>query len=333
MKEFVATCEYCGTPNVLTGLSVYQCQKCGGPLRPPDIVVPADLTRAAGLGVMDTGVYGIDVSQWQGEMDWQKARAAGIAFAYIKATDGAAGLDPQYQRNRAECERLGIPFGTYHFFKPDKDFKKQAIHAATFAAGALPLAVDLETDGGLDKAGLEDVLAKFIMRVEEILSEPVVIYTRATFFDTQMPLTNFAWRKLLWVAHYTSAAAPAIPKEWSNHSKAWTFWQYSADGNLRGAEFGAASKSIDINRYNGSLADFEKQFKVTVPVPVPTPEPGIPAFVRVTAAALNIRNAPLVEAGTDIGDLHQGALLPVVSDAGDWWEVKAYVSKKYVQKV
>ena len=56
----------------------------------------------------------------------------------------------------------------------------------------------------------------------------------------------------LWVAHYTTAAAPQVPEPWKSMSD-WTFWQYTANGN--GLLYGAESKSLDMNWFNGDMED------------------------------------------------------------------------------
>jgi len=68
-----------------------------------------------------------------------------------------------------------------------------------------------------------------------------MIYTNPGFFDSQLPLTSWAWRKPLWVAHWTKAAQPRLPEEWSNHKKTWLYWQHSSGKNGLGALYGVAT--------------------------------------------------------------------------------------------
>ena len=58
---------------------------------------------------------GIDVSKWQGTIDWERVKAAGIEFAMLRAGYGAGNIDPQFERSAKECTRLGIRFGVYWF--------------------------------------------------------------------------------------------------------------------------------------------------------------------------------------------------------------------------
>ena len=82
-----------------------------------------------------------------------------------------------------------------------------------------------------------------------------MIYTSPGYWNTNGKIkgtSKFDARWLyypLWIAHYTSADQPIVPKPWED----WLFWQYSAKGN--GPKYGAESKSIDLNWFNGDLAD------------------------------------------------------------------------------
>ena len=58
---------------------------------------------------------GIDVSRWQGTIDWEKVKADGVEFAMLRAGYGQGNIDAQFERNAGECTRLGIPFGVYWF--------------------------------------------------------------------------------------------------------------------------------------------------------------------------------------------------------------------------
>jgi lysozyme len=61
-------------------------------------------------------VHGVDVSRWQGDIDWPKLRRQGANFAYIKATDGGDHLDPMFKKNWREADKAGLRRGAYHFF-------------------------------------------------------------------------------------------------------------------------------------------------------------------------------------------------------------------------
>src|SRR5512146_139615 len=72
-------------------------------------------------------VQGIDVSAWQGDIDWLKARAAGTQFAFIKATEGGDHLDPKFLENWEGAKRAGIARGAYHFLYWCRPADEQAL--------------------------------------------------------------------------------------------------------------------------------------------------------------------------------------------------------------
>jgi GH25 family lysozyme M1 (1,4-beta-N-acetylmuramidase) len=281
--------------------------------------------EALGLAAPTWPVQGIDVSSWNGQIDWNVVKSK-VAFAFIRASAGIATLDPMYQANVLECERLGIPFGAYHYLKPDKDFKKQADVFADLARGPLPPVIDVETDGGLDKSALGNYLEKFVKRVEVALGREVAIYTSKGFWDAEVPLTNWAKNRKLWIAAWTSAPSPALPKEWVeiNQPRDWEFWQWSSKGD--GPSYGCESTHVDLNRYNGSLAEFEAEYKVIVtnpPPPVEPPVPGEGLLFQVGVPVLNIRSGPGTQYN-DIGDLHGGDVIAAMNVAGanSWIEIE-----------
>ena len=71
--------------------------------------------------------FGVDVSHWEGQIDWQSAAPA-IGFAYYKCTDGTRYVDDQFQDNRKGCDEAGLPHAPYHYFQPSLDPLAQAEH-------------------------------------------------------------------------------------------------------------------------------------------------------------------------------------------------------------
>ena len=295
-------------------------------------------------------IRGIDVSKWQGKMDWKMARHAGIQFAFIKA--GGAGIhgnyeDRHFERNADECAKLAIPVGYYWFFDPTLDAKEQADffwNQVKDKPRHLPLVLDLETAKDSTPRKITNRAVSFSLRIKErSLSFPMV-YSRASFLNMST-VKSAHWAKMeLWIARYTVRRKP-----WGNnndpsylkppHWDRWVFWQYSADGNGRGAEFGAESKSIDINYFYGNEADFSKYAGVTIepieeeptsiePAEV-TPKPvedGIKHIqtVEVTATALNIRSLPN-ESSNDLGKLVKASKIPVTKTEGVWMKIEGWI--------
>lgn len=262
---------------------------------------------------MQYEVTGADVSRWQKEIDWSKMLSQGVLFVFIKATEGNKSVDSYFESNMKATEELKIPRGIYHYFKPDKDWKKQADHFSSVVNAwefELPPVVDFEeTDGlksienpdGITKSQLNSMFSKFITRFEEQTSKEIMIYTSAGFFNHYMPLTSYAWRKRLWVAHWTNNQSPTLPKEWSNHNKSWSFWQYAKSPT--GHDHGVATKAIMLDRYPGSASAFMNEYKIDeLPgyTPPPPPPPTQPDGLQFEAAFIDMSIFHLPNATSEI---------------------------------
>ena len=198
---------------------------------------------------------GIDVSHWQGSIDWAKVRAAGKRFAYIKASEHTSFVDNKYATNKAAAKAAGLYVGAYHFARPDGssgDAVKEADHfvaTAKISSGDLLPVLDLEDTGGLSASALQNWVRSFLDRVYERTGVRGVIYVSPSFWSTKM--ANTGWfasngYQVLWIAHWTTASEPSVPAgNWGG--KSWTFWQYTSDGSVPGI-----SGRVDLDRYNGT---------------------------------------------------------------------------------
>lgn len=268
-------------------------------------------------------VTGIDVSKWQREIDWHQALSKGISFAFIRASEGNRQVDPYFERNLAETGRLGIPRGIYHYFKPDKDWRKQVELFSALVNGnefELDAALDVESDDGLSKNEVNNALAKFVRWAEEAITpRKLMIYTSAGFFNGQLPLTGYAWRCPLWIANWTIGAYPALPREWRDHKKGWRFWQHSSKNNGLGPDYGVATKSVGLNRYNGGLSKFKSAYRLPGDIPSPPPPPPPPLseapLYRVLPASLHVFDHPGVNAPI-VGEVARGQVLPLLDVLG-----------------
>jgi lysozyme len=234
----------------------------------------------------------IDVSHWSGVMNWELARTK-IHAAYIKASENVSHVDRQYERNKSELTRLGIAWGAYHFFRGGNDPRRQARHFAGLVGGItptgqyrlysqLPPVLDVEVKPALQsREKFTDEILQFLREFKAVTGVDAWIYTRKTFWDSNVLRTNIGASHPLWTAHYNMAVAePWIPLDWAAHG--WKLWQYSADGNRRGREFGAQADNMDLNIYRGGLAKFNADFGLNLrPIGdeqpyVPPPGTGVP---------------------------------------------------------
>ncbi len=162
---------------------------------------------------------GIDVSSWQGGINWSSVRGAGIEFAWMKATEGLTYKDPTFSANYLNAYNAGVIRGAYHYARPD--VSGGAAQADFFASNggawsprqphAPPGVLDIEgTCYGYSQAGMRQWVLDFYNKYKARTGRDVVIYTSPSWWNT----CTGGWNGMsalspLWVAHWTSAAAPA----------------------------------------------------------------------------------------------------------------------------
>jgi len=202
-------------------------------------------------------IEGLDVSQWQGAVDFRKVQASGRQFVYIRATAGRLTTDSRYAYNRAAAVAAGLAVGAYHFAHPDRkigsvklDATLEADHflkVAGYRHGMLAPVLDLETGARLGPAFLQGWVKTWLTRVYSKLHVRAVIYTTESFWDANMGNTRwFADNgyRVLWIAHW-GTTTPAVPAaNWAGGS--WTMWQYTDCGTVPGI-----SHCVDLDRFRG----------------------------------------------------------------------------------
>lgn len=193
-------------------------------------------------------VKGIDVSAYQGLIDWAAARADGVEYAFIRASDGAAYLDAQFDRNWDAARAQGILRGAYQFFRPDQDPIAQAdllLAKIASSPGDLPPVIDVEDAGGLDPDAVAAAVRAWIDRVRPVIGREPIIYTGFYFWRDQVGAADMI-ASPLWHAQYTTAECPNIAPPWPD----WAFWQYTATGAVAGVV-----GDVDVDRFNGTRED------------------------------------------------------------------------------
>lgn len=196
-------------------------------------------------------LHGIDVSRYQGKIDWDKVaamqeREVRIDFAFIKATEGVLLIDPYFQRNWKLASKAGLLRGAYHYFKPKKAGLWQAqlfLQAVNFEKGDLLPVVDIEETGGKSKAELQKNLSIFLDQVEKKLGVKPIIYTGYQFYLDN--LDGKFDQYPIWIAHYYRAKPKTDVK--------WMFWQHSDKARINGIIY-----NVDMNVFNGDVDDLEK---------------------------------------------------------------------------
>lgn len=196
---------------------------------------------------------GIDASHHNGAPDWNAAKADGVEFAFIKATEGRTFIDGRYATNRAQAEASSIRVGAYHFARPDATANDAVLEADHFADTAdlrgrhlLPV-LDLETDGGLGTRALRRWTKAWLARIRERLGVKAIIYTTPSFWADEMGDSRWFADSghRLWIAHW-DAAQPQVPAQnWGG--RGWTLWQYDDCGSVAGFD-----GCVDLDFFAGS---------------------------------------------------------------------------------
>jgi lysozyme len=193
-------------------------------------------------------IHGVDVSRWQGNVNWDKLRAQGANFAYIKATDGGDHLDPMFRKNWRNADAAGLKRGAYHFFYWCRTAGEQAdwfIRNVPRVEGALPPVIDVEWNGESSckrRPSRQKVLEKmqvFMDKLERHYGQRPIIYTAPDFYRDNLRgafLDYPFWLRA--VAQHPSKVYPG---------RKWVFWQYSGSGLSKGLK-----GRIDLNVFHGS---------------------------------------------------------------------------------
>jgi lysozyme len=216
-------------------------------------------------------ILGIDVSHYQGVVNWHAVADSDVKFAIAKATEGTA-VDEQFKNNWQGIQEAGLYRGAYHFARPGSDPEAQATYfAATIGPLGfrdLPPALDLEVADGHAAA---DVLAwaqKFVARAEALFARPIMIYSGQFW---RGPLGNpssdaLFSERALWLAGYVPEPKLDLPKTWSK----WTFWQYS-DGSLNAPVKVPGVARCDQSWFDGDDSALNQLCAGASPEPPPAP--------------------------------------------------------------
>ncbi len=198
-------------------------------------------------------LHGLDVSRYQGDLDWAKVNehkinARPITFVFIKATEGTNHKDSRYRYNQREAKENGFICGAYHYYKDNVSADIQAqnfIQTAQLKSGDLAPVLDVEELDRKHKDRTIKSLLKIMALWEKRYAIKPIFYTydylyRAYFQGTD--LDNYP----LWIANYSLPDEELPPYSWS-------FWQYSSKGR-----FNDCVGDFDLNVFRSSIDDFKK---------------------------------------------------------------------------
>lgn len=196
-------------------------------------------------------VHGIDVSRWNSGIDWPVAQAAGVSFAFIKATEGGDHIDPEFRNHWEAARRAGVPRGAYHFWYHCRGGAEQAdwfIRNVPRETGALPPVLDLEWPRSRncpvrpDGESVRREAKIFLDRLHSHYGQRPIVYTTPDFYrDTDIGRLNAEfWLRA--VADHPGSVYPG---------QHWVFWQYSGTGLVTGIP-----GQVDLNAFRGTPGDW-----------------------------------------------------------------------------
>ena len=243
------------------------------------------LTAVSRHAVAQPFISGIDVSRWQGNVNWNSAKSAGIEFAFAKATEGVNYVDGQFHNNMQGATAAGVMIGPYHFCRIDSydgvpfttydgspflpgstpyldamseanDFL-EAIVPYYEVGSYLPPVADVE---GLPDFGSSSLERTFISNWMQVFSDTInstlgtrpIIYTSKYGANTRFT-SQIATQHELWLAWWkgTGTSNPPVASDTPLFGD-WQFWQYTAEGSVAGV-----SGNVDRDVFEGTLADLQ----------------------------------------------------------------------------
>lgn len=196
-------------------------------------------------------VHGIDISHYQGDVNWNRLGQTRqgqfpINFIFMKATEGGDYADDKFVANFDSAKVHGFIRGAYHFYNPKTDANKQAdffINTVKLESGDLPPVLDIEKKGR-DVEKLQQGLKVWLQKVEEHYGVKPIIYASYKFKTRYLNDSIFDTYPY-WIAHYYVDSV--------RYQGDWRFWQHTDVGTLPGIE-----EKVDLNIFNGSTVDLQK---------------------------------------------------------------------------
>ncbi|MBR4831207.1 MAG: glycoside hydrolase family 25 [Butyrivibrio sp.] len=197
-------------------------------------------------------IVGVDVSSYQGEIDWNELSSQDINFAYIKATEGSGFVDEHFKSNWENASKTNLRIGAYHFFSFETTGKEQAENFCTVVPKTddmLPPVIDVEYYGRFktkDNINISAVVGNLLEMVDILETEygkKPIIYVSKETYETII-CDDFSECKLWYRSVYSKVPADVD----------WTIWQYSNRTKLRG--YHGIEKFIDMNVFRGSMEEF-----------------------------------------------------------------------------
>lgn len=207
----------------------------------------------------DHAIHGIDISRWQGDIDWNAAREGGTEFAWIKATEGGDHFDPRFMDNWRGAKAAGVPRGAYHFYYFCRPVEEQVAWVKKIVPvdpDALPLVLDMEWNAHSKtcterppRSRIVQDMSFFLEAMEQHYGKRPVIYSSVDFHRDRMV---GAFKD----EHFWLRSVASYPNHIYEQRDDWVFWQYTAEGRVPGVK-----GDVDRNAFFGTKSQFRAWLK------------------------------------------------------------------------
>ncbi|MBP5361022.1 MAG: glycoside hydrolase family 25 protein [Bacteroidaceae bacterium] len=189
------------------------------------------LTNSSTRGPINNLPGGIDVSHYQGTINWASVAASGkVGYAYVKASESVSFVDDYYQYNMVQGRKHGINMGSYHFYRAHVDQDAQFRHMISVIDPAkqdLVPVIDVESANGVSVETFASRLRRFLKRVEDYYGKPPILYTYVNFYNKYLAYRGFEHYPLF-IAFYQDNA-PRV-----DDGNRYIMWQYTSKGRISG---------------------------------------------------------------------------------------------------
>ncbi len=175
---------------------------------------------------------GIDVSMWQGNIDFAAVKADGIEMVYMKASEGIDYVDPKFERNYTNAREAGLLIGFYHYVtaRSNTQAVQEAYHFAHTVAGKVcegRLAMDFEDLAELSAQEINSISLAFLNAVEKYSNKKAALYADA--YNASNVFGRDLVKFPLWIAEY-GVQEPNLDNPWGTYAG----WQYTDEGRVNG---------------------------------------------------------------------------------------------------
>lgn len=227
---------------------------------PPVVIAAVVLLSGSGVMADPTQTPGIDVSNFQGDIDWEKVSRNGERFAFVLASDGVSFSSPTFSTQYSGAKDAGLFRGAYHFARPNESNPMMQANRFLDIVGhnndghSLPPVVDMESnpDGNqcyeLSSVQMVSWIQGFLRTIKERTGQNGILYTSRSFWQSctgdSVAFTSYP----LWVAEY-GVSHPELFGGWARYS----FWQYTNTGSVPGV-----NGNVDRNWWNGGIEDLKR---------------------------------------------------------------------------